>query len=115
MDTFTKAFFEALLWSSCGDDGEPLDATYGVDHIDPNSRKALEIECQQFQKEYADSMTMANLTDEQCGHDFALTRNHHGAGFWDRGLGPIGSFLTTAAQKFNQVDLYVGDDGTLYY
>jgi hypothetical protein len=26
------------------------------------------------------------VTGAQCGHDIILTANHHGAGFWDRGL-----------------------------
>ena len=30
----------------------------------------------------------------QFGHDFYLTREHHGAGFWDRGLGDLGRHLT---------------------
>ena len=32
-------------------------------------------------------------TDEQIGHDLWLTRQGHGAGFWDRGL-PNGDKLT---------------------
>lgn len=32
-------------------------------------------------------------------HDYWLTRNHHGAGFWDRGLGDLGDRLTEAAQQ----------------
>jgi hypothetical protein len=34
------------------------------------------------------------------GTDFVLTRNHHGAGFWDRGLGDLGDRLTEWAQTF---------------
>ena len=28
---------------------------------------------------------MVDLDLGQCGHDFYLTRNDHGSGFWDRG------------------------------
>ena len=31
-------------------------------------------------------LTRAGVSAEQCGHDFILTANRHGAGFWDRGL-----------------------------
>lgn len=31
---------------------------------------------------------------EQAGSDFWLTRNGHGTGFWDRGLGTVGEALT---------------------
>lgn len=45
------------------------------------------------------------LTAKQLGRDFCLTRNHHGAGFWDRGLGHLGDYLTTAAQSMGSADV----------
>lgn len=51
---------------------------------------------------------------EQMGRDFCLTRNGHGAGFWDRGLGELGDKLTDAAKTYGEQELYVGDDGVLY-
>lgn len=42
-------------------------------------------------------------TLEQCGHDFILTRNGHGAGFWDRGYGAAGDRLTSAAKAYGEV------------
>lgn len=48
------------------------------------------------------------------GHDFWLTRNGHGAGFWDRGIGPLGTRLTDASKTFGGVDLYLGDDLLVY-
>lgn len=47
-------------------------------------------------------------------HDYALTRNRHGAGFWDSGLGDVGDLLTEAAHAAGSQSLYVGDDGLLY-
>lgn len=37
----------------------------------------------------------------QCGHDLVLTANHHGAGFWDRGLGSAGDVLSDAAKPYS--------------
>ena len=48
------------------------------------------------------------------GHDFWLTRNGHGAGFWDRGLGEVGDRLSNACKAFGSYDLYIGDDGKIY-
>jgi hypothetical protein len=45
------------------------------------------------------------------GHDFALTRNGHGAGFWDRGLGDLGDRLATAAKVYGESSVYVNDYG----
>lgn len=46
-----------------------------------------------------------NEMDESgIGHDFYLTRNHHGAGFWDRGLGKNGEILTKLSHGFSETD-----------
>lgn len=61
--------------------------------------------------------------DEQMGRDFWLTRNGHGAGFWDRkqlDVTPngdkqtLGDALTSVAQRFPECGLYEGDDGLVY-
>lgn len=38
------------------------------------------------------------------GHDFYLTREGHGAGFWDRGLGIVGDALTALAKPYGSSD-----------
>lgn len=47
---------------------------------------------------------------EQVGHDLWLTRNHHGAGFWDRpevyGSVANAEKLTDIAQSFRAVSVY---------
>lgn len=47
---------------------------------------------------------------QQLGHDLWLTRNGHGAGFWDRGLGELGDLLTKWAKSMGSADLYVDGD-----
>ena len=39
---------------------------------------------------------------ELAGHDFALTRNGHGTGFWDRGLGEMGDMLTEECKPYGE-------------
>ena len=52
--------------------------------------------------------------NEQFGMDFYLTREGHGAGFWDRGLGLLGDYLTTIAKYHGSADLLTDDGrGTL--
>lgn len=49
------------------------------------------------------------------GHDFWLTRNGHGAGFWDGDWPePHASILTEASKTFGETDLYIGDDGKVH-
>lgn len=44
------------------------------------------------------------------GHDLALTRNHHGAGFWDRGLREAGIVLTEWAHSLGTLHIFHGHD-----
>ena len=49
------------------------------------------------------------------GHDFWLTRNGHGAGFWSRNMGTLGEQLTDAAKSFGETDFLLADNGALYF
>ena len=101
LDTFTRAYLEAALWSS---DPNPRSGEWSerdewsIDKISAESIAAAVSECEAFQTANADDLSEAG-DDSQNGHDFWLTRNHHGAGFWDRGYGDVGQRLTDAAQK----------------
>jgi hypothetical protein len=45
-------------------------------------------------------LKLARVTARQCGGDFILTANGHGAGFWDRGLDmPVGDEAALAAWR----------------
>jgi hypothetical protein len=78
-------------------------------------------DCKRFQEENAEDLLDANYNhathsdDEMGGHDFWLTRNGHGAGFWDGELGDIGDRLTEASKAFGEVCLTVCDDGEIYH
>lgn len=55
---------------------------------------------------------LAGMTPEQCGHDFILTANGHGAGFWDRGLGERGGRLTEATCGYSlDAEFALDEDG----
>lgn len=43
------------------------------------------------------------MVPSEMGHNFWLTRNRHGTGFWDRDLGECGKKLTTLAHTFGEV------------
>jgi hypothetical protein len=53
-------------------------------------------------------------SEEEIGHDFWLTRNHHGAGFWDRGR-ESGDKLTEIAQTFKALDVWESELGIIYF
>lgn len=114
LDTFLTHYIACALWSSTDDAGDPLDAAYSVSDFAPEALATMREDCADFIRANAASLDACGLSVEQCGHDFWLTRNHHGAGFWDRGIGVVGDALTQAAQAYGSCDVYVGDNGKLY-
>jgi hypothetical protein len=62
-------------------------------------------------------LDQADTSDDQIGHDFWLTRNGHGAGFWDSpelyGGKDNADALTEIADGFGYSEAYLGDDGTI--
>ena len=112
---FVDAYIETALWSSTDNSdesgGEPLDKNYGPNDITPETRRAMFLDAASFYK--------TNLMDfddpGRAGHDFWLTRNGHGAGFWDGDYPePQATRLTEVAQQYGEYHLYVGDDNRIY-
>ena len=112
LDTFTRAYIEAALWSSSDDTDRPLDERFGREDIHASTLLTMIGDCAAFQRDHAD--LLADIEPAQAGHDFWLTRNGHGAGFWDRDLGEVGEQLTKASDQYPAIDLYVGDDGLVH-
>lgn len=116
---FPTAFYacvECALWSSHdydqdGNGGENLDANYDESDLTDEARAEMAGDLAAFIADNSDDLE--GMDDAQIGHDFWLTRNGHGAGFWDRGLGERGERLTRAAKVYGSVDLYVTDDNKI--
>lgn len=112
-ESFFLQYVETALWSSIDNEDQPLDESYTTDDIAPETLVAMRADCDAF---YEDNQEiLAKYDSETCGHDFWLTRNRHGAGFWD-GDYPTedGRKLTEASHTYGEVNLYVGDDGKIY-
>ncbi len=112
---FLSSYIETALWSSTDDAGIPLDdAKYSDVELAPETIERMQVDCECFIKESA-SILDANTTEYPVAHDFWLTRNHHGAGFWDGDYPePIATQLTDLARSFGECDLYIGDNGKIY-
>jgi hypothetical protein len=109
------AYKVAALWSTSGDDDEPLDAEYGIDQISEESNEEIAKDVVEFwERAKAEGLT-EHWTPGQFGHDFYLTRAGHGAGFWDRGFGYAGGRLTEMAKSYKEKTPIVGDDGSIYF
>jgi hypothetical protein len=122
---FYSAYVTAALWSSTyGENGE-FQLDDGEHELSDEAKNKMLTDCANFFNycEKTDDDNLDPLPEYDCpeysnaeksGHDFWLTRNGHGCGYWDRGLGEIGEALSKAAKTFGNCDLYVGDDGLIY-
>ena len=133
---FLNGYLECALWSTNQDDGIPLDYNHDISDIHESSITKAENDCLKFLGQA--ERYLENVNDmSQVGHDFLLTRNRHGSGFWDREDYYDGckqdflsqwyrwqkknrnelpsQKLTEIAHSFGSCDLYVGDDGKLYF
>ena len=110
LNEFTRHYVVAALWTS-----EPEDEAtsgdfeqYGLSLVENVSEDWLEQaakDCAKFQAENEGSLELAG-SDRQNGHDFWLTRNRHGVGFWDRGYPKeVGDWLTKASEAFGEAYL----------
>ena len=93
---------------------------YDAGDLSPELLAHVIEDCAAFQRDQADLLARAYASEvwicgerynAACaGHDFWLTRNGHGAGFWDRGLpDAVGTALTDAAHAYGSEDWYVDD------
>lgn len=126
MDEFLKGYLVCALWSSndesTPDGGNPLDQNYGIEDISEEAMAKMKADCEKFVKLNGHLLTEENFIGRRegslmgyAGHDFWLTRNHHGAGFWDGDWKKeVGEKLTTSAHTFGEIDLFVNDDGKIY-
>ena len=118
LDNVLGAYIECALWSSTdpdADDDSPLDENYGAGDLAPETLAAMRADCADILAQCeSEGIDLGPIEPEQFGHDFWLTRNRHGAGFWDRDLGALGDRLTDVSHAYGEVTLYAGDDGRLY-
>ena len=104
LDSFTQAYLECAEWSGI-DDGEreAFESSVSPGWSDVSIRRA-EQTCSDFRAIAGDLLD--EIDDAQAGHDLWLTRNRHGCGFWDRGLGKVGDTLTELAHPYGEAHVF---------
>lgn len=114
IEAVTSAYLEACVFTEFGPDSDiPSDAQFA-----PETIAKARSDCQAF-IEQAGDMALDYLqsglrTWDAFGHDIWFTRNGHGVGFWDRGLGDLGDKLTALSKTMGEVWSYQGDDALVY-
>ena len=121
LELFIEAYIAAALWSSTGDDEEPLDLNYSKDDLSIEAALKIGVDCALFFETIKGLTPVFDELPEEwirhAGHDFWLTRCGHGCGFWDGDWDdfPFKDDLDRVSKEFGKIDLYVGDDGKLYF
>ena len=116
LDTFERTldgYIACALWLALDEAGDPLDLER--DSIHPDALGDMATDVWGFlTTAWDEGCDLTGIEPERIGHDFYLTRNRHGAGFWDRGLGELGDRLTELSDPYGESDLYIGDCGWVY-
>lgn len=75
-DQFIAAYIECVFFAD-----QPEDHTF-IDDLDEDFKRESIIDCLAFYNRIACYLPDEHI--EQAGHDFYLTRQGHGTGYWDR-------------------------------
>jgi hypothetical protein len=119
-----NAYVEAALFFTTDDKENPLCKNYGIEDLAPETLEAMKRDCEAFEEKAKQYIIDDNLLvsidnskpKELAGHDFWLTRNGEGAGFWDGNwVREAGQALTEISKEFGEFNLYVGDDKKIYH
>lgn len=123
----TDSYLETALWSSHNYDSETddsisehFDGDYDISDFSALGHATAYTDCNNFINllKSTECVGYDNLynaarslqSDEHISHDFWLTRNHHGSGFWDGDYGDYGDLLTEVCQNgFGECNLFAED------
>lgn len=124
-----ERLIQTLLWSSTDFDGNSLDKKYGISDVHESSLRKLESEFQDFMDKVTlligqklgdfdniEDFYLLSTTASQVEHDYILTRNRHGCGFWDGDWdASVSQILTDTAHLHPEIEPYVGDDNLIHF
>ena len=118
IDNLLRSYVGTALWAS-NDNGDSMDDKFDITNFAPQTLDKMRQEIAAFLTQAEPLLAQAEQRGynlDSAMHDFWLTRNGHGAGFWDRRKleGGLGDQLSEIATKFGEASLYVGDDGSIY-
>lgn len=124
IDVVLNGYLEAVLYTEIDEDEEYLDRNYDVSDFSRGAVTAARRDVEKFLKEveraipgFVESLPSSSRGFESSltaiGTDLLLTRNGHGAGFWDGDWGEEGDILTEIAERMGEVYAYA-DNGAVY-
>jgi hypothetical protein len=118
LDPMTKQYLVTALWAELDQSdpntgGNPLDDNYCLNDFDPETVDNAIADCTEFRRRAGTLLDGLDLST--VGHDFWLTRQGHGAGFWDGDYeDSVGEALTKLSKEFGEIGEIYAQDGTVY-
>jgi hypothetical protein len=126
-EAFITGYEECAVWSSTyfAEDGSdtPMDEVDA--YLSDKAKEAMRRDCEDFVQANLADLEACGLSAEHSGHNFWLTRNGHGAGFWDRCYDPeLPEYaplqrLSKASKLYGSCDLFAhsfnenGEEGVI--
>lgn len=111
IEDILDGYIQCALWI------EEFDDKYSFDDVDDKTlnfaRKEIGDFLDQLEEEEILDVLQSEIDNSQIGHDFWLTRNGHGAGFWDRDLEDVGKIASKVSEKFQNRYVYE-QNGKIY-
>ncbi len=112
MNPYSKDDLELMTaaYLTCAEFADKPEGSDSTEFSIDTQREARE-DCAAFMRLGARWLHGDAVTAENVGHDFWLTRQGHGTGFWDRDYAPKHTLfaLTTLADKFGQANVFDDD------
>lgn len=101
--------------------GSPLDENYGFDDLTAHAKAKIALDCSEFWHMAQPLVHRASHKQSGrapiglVGHDFVMSRNGHGCGFWDGDWSPedVAESLHDISRSLGEISLHVTDDDTL--
>lgn len=122
LGAFERGYITAAFWTDAGPDAEGDLSEAGFADLAPEALESILDDCGTFQADNRHLLALAYSRPDydaaRGGVDFWLTRNGHGAGFWDRGLGEVGDALAARCgwrTDWPERALYRGDCGRVWH
>lgn len=110
LEDMVRGYIVCALWSSVDYDDVSLDRDYTPEDLSRDARNVSISDCKAFMNAHWD--IVQKYSAEHVGHDFWLSRNGHGSGFFD-GDGDDYRSLQPMAKTYGSVYLYVTDDNKI--
>ena len=114
IDAIVDSYLETVLWVGNDESSDFITKDLTIHDFDEKSKAQVKEDIIDFlEKAHSQDETTAELAsynESSFGHNFFLSRNRHGSGFFDED----NNKLQEISYSFGPSDFYIGDDGKGY-